>query len=964
MLSKLSYITISLQFLILACLFSLASSLSYCQKDTVDILPPQISKNSKCGEYSVIVTDNRRIRLNEDTINVDLGIRDEPIFYTERSYNFSPISLNSDFVYGKLNTRFSFQLSVKDKYKEAFAVFAVYDVAYNFQFDSVSYSPELLEIAPFTLGFGNVFIGKSATLEAQVTNITNKTITIKDLYTKSGTFYRIKGIEPDKRTLEPGEFIRVRVEYTPLGNNPNSELDRDSLIVETECLRFGISLLGVGVLPLIEVADIDFGAIPIGKKLCNTEPAFAPGVRIHNPGTGQLILDSYLGPDQFGPFYINETIMPGIRGRTVLPGADLHFHTICFEPDAPGEFFDEVRFLSNANGPDSICRLRAISYYPGLHFQAVDFGTARVGDSVIKYIVIKNDGDIPIDLTGVFFNSMTTEYKLFHGYQQTVPSFERPVRIHPMDAHGSSLLKELHIPVLYVPSNEGYTEMRINLEVSVQGNKSIAMFNYVRGFAFLPKIYAKGYEFTQRTLVNNTNPDTGFVFIRSFSETADLRIKNIRIEKSTLPAITDFIFLTDMPKDYILKRGNSIRLPVLFRPEGAGERSVKVIIYHDAYKGVSYPDKFDSTIVYVTGVGYNQVLAFDNLIIESAVHCTETSGKLRLKNISTDKEVFLMDIKIISGDIESFRVDTTKIIDDFVILQPGETHEIDVFFNPKVFYKNYFEALIRVFADVDTATALVKVNTIKYEMDIKLDTLNNVVPGMLTLKRERMPLNREFPISLISPDLDKLSIRKFLISLKFKKNDLRYFNAVERGLGIENWHTLEGFLSEIDSQHNLLEIFGEGDSDLIIGDNVIKPGFIVMLGDSGTIDVSVQSATFFGADSCVIYTYLPGQMNMSYCGSEIRNIIISSKYYNLWTEQVISSTFGSSSVIFTVAIESETEVKLFNSNGDLVETISNKILKPGEYVHELDLSKLTSGLYIVTMKSGPYYASRKFYIMN
>ncbi len=964
MLSKLSNITISLRFSVLACIFCLAYAYSYSQKDTLDILPPQISKSSNCGEFSIAVTDNRRIRLNEDTINIDLGVKDEPIFLTERSYNFSPIFLNSDFVYGRLNTRFSFKLSVIDKYKEAFAVFAVHDAAYNFQFDSVNYSPELLEVAPFLLGFGNVFIGKSTILEAKVTNITNKTIKIKRIYTNLGTVFGIKSTEPDKRILEPGEFIRVRVEYTPDGKNPNSELDRDSLIVETDCLRFGISLLGVGVLPLIEVADIDFGAVSIGKRLCNNEHPFAPGVRIHNPGTGQLILDSYLGPGQYAPFYINETIMPGIRDRTVLPNSDLYFHTICFEPDTPGEFFDAVHFLSNAKGPDSICRLRAIAYYPGLHFQAVDFGTARVGDSVIKHIVVRNDGDIPIDLTGVYFNSTTTEYRLFHGYQQVIPSFERPVRIHPMDAHGSNLIKELQIPVLYVPNNEGYTEVRINLEATVQGNQSIAMFNYVRGFAFLPKIYAKGYEFTQRTLVNNINPDTGFVFIRSFSETANLKIKDIRIEKSTLPAITDFFFPKDMPKDYLLKRGNSIRLPVLFRPESAGKRSVKVIIYHDAYKGVSHPDKFDSTIVFVTGVGYNQVLAFDNLIIEDAVHCSETSGKLRLKNISTDKEAFLTDIKIISGDIESFRVDTTKIIDEFVVLQPGGTHEIDVFFNPNIFYKNYFEALIRIFADVDTATALVKVNTIKYEMDIKLDTLKNVVPGMLTLKRERMPLNREFPISFISSDLDKLNIRKFQIFLKFKKNDLKYFNIVERGAGIENWHTLEGLLVELDSQYNLLEIYGAGESDLIFGENVVKPGFIVMLGDSGTIDVGIHSATFFDADSCVVYTYLPGQMNMSYCGSEIRNIIISSKYYNLWTEQVLSDAFGSSAIVYTVAIESETEVKLFNSHGDLVKTIANQILEPGEYVHELDLSKLTSGMYIVTMKSGPYYASRKFYIMN
>lgn len=942
----------------------MASGMSYAQKDTVDILPPQISKIGSCGNYTVIVNDNRRIRLNEDTINVDLGVRDEPIFYTERSYNFDPIKLNNDFIYGKLNPRFSFNLSVTDKYKDAFAVFAVYDAAYNFQFDSLSYSPELLELAPVSLGFGNVFIGKSSSLEARVTNITRKPINIKDIFLSKGKFFKIINIQPNVRTLEPGEFIRVRVEYSPIENNPNLELDIDSLIVTTDCLRFSISTIGVGVLPLIDVADLDFGAVPIGKKICNDETPFTPGVRIHNRGTGLLILESYEGPDFDGPFYVNEIIMPGIKGRTVLPGSDLYFQTICFEPQSPGEYFDRIEFISNANGPDSICLLRAIAYYPGLHFKAVDFGAIRVGDSVVKHIVIKNDGDIPIDLTGVFFNSMTTEYKLFHGYQQIVPSFERPIRIYPMDAHGSGLLKELLIPVLYVPNNEGYTEARINLEVSVQGNQSIVMFNYVRGFAFLPKIYAKGYEFTQRTLVNNTNSDTGFVFIRSFSETADLFIKGIRIEKSTLPAITDFIFLTDMPNEFVLKRGNSIRLPVLFRPEGAGERSVKVIIYHDAYKGVARPDKFDSTIVYVTGVGYNQVLAFDNLIIEGAIHCDETVGKLRLKNISKDKEAFLMDIKIISGDVESFRIDTTKIIDDFVILQPGESHEVDVYFNPKTFYKDYFEALIRIFADVDTATALVKVYTVKYKMDVKLDTLNNVVPGMLTLKRDRMPLNREFPISLISKDLYNLNIRKFQIFLKYKKNDLKYFNQIERGIGIDNWHTLDGFLHEIDPQYNILEIYGEGDTDLLIGENVIKPGFIVMLGDSGAIDVNIHSATFFGTDSCVVYTYLPGQMNMSYCGSEIRNIIISSKYYNLWTEQVLSRNFGSSSIIYTVAIESETEIMLFNSHGELVKIIADEVIKPGEYTHELDLSKLTSGLYLVTMKSGPYSASRKIYIMN
>ncbi|MBE2189864.1 MAG: hypothetical protein IAE98_10395 [Candidatus Kapabacteria bacterium] len=967
MFSKLKSWLKSLYLQILATLFVLPSTILVSQIDTVDILPPQIHPNSHCGEFAFVVTEIRNFQLNADTFNLDAGISNEPIFYASKSENISGIQLNSDFIPGKKNTNFSFRMSVINKYKKAFGLFAVYDdasPAKNFKFDSVLYVPDSLELAPSVLGFGNVYLGKSVILESRITNVSEFPIEIKELRLVNSTIYKIVSIEPDIRLIQPNETIRIKIEYKPIEITASDGFDTDSLVVKTNCLEFHAKMLGFGVEPYIQVDDIDFGAVPIGSKLCNDVPPFQPGVRIYNDGTGQLILGDIVPPDINGSFHVIETMTQPIKNSSVLPKSEIHFKSICFEPTQQGEFFDQIVFSSNAKGPDSICKLRAIAYLPGVHFTAVNFGSLRLGDTLEKFIVIRNDSDVPIDLTNVYMNPHSPEFRILTQKASLFPTSSKPVRIYPKNTQQPDKLTELLIPVQYTPVKEGYSEIRINLEIEVQGNNIVSMFNYVRGFAYLPKLFAKGYNYAERTLVNNVSTDTGFVYLRSFSGTADLRIQKIEIEKTEFPGINDFIFLDELPKDIVLKSNNDLRLPVIFRPEGAGKRIVKVVIYHDAYIGKTNPLRYDTTIVYLTGEGYNQVLAFENLSFAGVIHCTESTGKLKLSNISTDKEAFIMNMKIISGDVDAFEIDIEKIIDEFVIIQPGDSYELDVTFQPDVYYKDNFEAIVRVFSDVDTATAILKATTRRYDLAVKLDTLNNVVPGMLTLMLDRLPMNREFPISLVSENLPELAIRKFDITLKFRKNDLRYFDKVEPGIGIIDWHTLLAELIPLDDDYNLLHIWGEGENDLILGDDIIKPGFIVMLGDSGTIDVEIHDASFYSADSCAVYKFNHGQMHMSYCGSHVRNIIISKLVYDIKTQQIISKNHAEAELNYTVAIESPTLIRIYNSSGELVETVADYIAPKGYYTYQIDLAKYTGGMYFITMNSGPYTAVRKFFVIN
>ena len=97
--------------------------------DAIDTLPPVLSFDTECGEYHYKATELRSFSSIPDTVQFDQGIYDIQII-DSLSSNFR-LSLLTTPVITPLPriTEFKFDVTVIDKTKDAFAVFAVIDRA-------------------------------------------------------------------------------------------------------------------------------------------------------------------------------------------------------------------------------------------------------------------------------------------------------------------------------------------------------------------------------------------------------------------------------------------------------------------------------------------------------------------------------------------------------------------------------------------------------------------------------------------------------------------------------------------------------------------------------------------------------------------------------------------------------------------------------------------------------------------
>jgi hypothetical protein len=73
---------------------------------------------------------------------------------------------------------------------------------------------------------------------------------------------------------------------------------------------------------------------------------------------------------------------------------------------------------------------------------------------------------------------------------------------------------------------------------------------------------------------------------------------------------------------------------------------------------------------------------------------------------------------------------------------------------------------------------------------------------------------------------------------------------------------------------------------------------------------------------------------------------------------------SSASIDYSVGLESQTIITLYNTYGEKVATLVNEVLKPGDYnlVINIDELGLSSGSYLYKMESGPYSETKQMVI--
>lgn len=957
---------ITYMYLLLA-IFLFSKQISY-SLIVVDTLPPQINVFNNCGNYTVSVTETRDGSQNDIPQQKDVGVSFPPQLLTtnNRSFNFHPIKLHQNFVKGINNKEFSFSLDVIDKFKEAVAVFFVYDNSenQNIKYDSIRYKPKLIELSDLRVDFGNITVFDTVSITSQLKNLSDSEIIIRNISLKWGKFFKISKKINTPYLFSDTANLPISISYFPeIEISQNHSNDIDSLIIETECLRFAFPIIGKGVIPRIVVEDFDFGFIQTNTSKCygdDATPELSRGIRIHNPGTGVLIIKGIYPFDNNSYFQLSNPFSPNLVDFALHPGGEIFLKSVCFNPKEAGEFLENLVVKNNSNGPDSTARLRGIAFDEGPYITSFDFGYSRVKSKKTASISIKNSSEIPIEITGIKIKHPTLDFRIASELMSNFPSEANPILIFPETAEDG--LTEILVPIEFTPQAE-YKKDAI-VEVFFKDKSSYPdgkIFNYLYGFGIKSGIEANDYTFNPRVLINYEHSDTGKIIIKSTGITADLYIKNIIVKPVQPNSTNDFRFLSELPNDIYIKRGTSLEIPIRFRPLEVGERKIDLLIMSDAFEGDKQNSGLDTTVVSVAGNSYLKVLYAKNIDYGKNYHCSERTSFVQFFNNSNDEQARILDIQLVSGDVSAFRIEPNSYVAGIEKINPGGSINIPITFIPKDLVAGHFEAFVKLTADIDTCLAIVKAESFKLPITIKLDTVNDMIPGLLTRNKPPNFPYKDFPVYISSPNLNNHFINEYEVNLIYNRRDLMFAGIIDDGDVTKNWYFENYKEQDYDLNHKILTVKSKGLNRIVENGIIFRPVFKLLLGDTTFVNVQVGEINLFDEQNCAEILQIDGMINYSGCGLDIRNIMIAHTNYSF---NIIQSNQDNIVLESGIGLEANTNISIYNSIGELIYIVTNSTHKEGVYQFNLPIENLSNGLYFAKMNSGPFCKSIKFAIQK
>ncbi len=72
----------------------------------------------------------------------------------------------------------------------------------------------------------------------------------------------------------------------------------------------------------------------------------------------------------------------------------------------------------------------------------------------------------------------------------------------------------------------------------------------------------------------------------------------------------------------------------------------------------------------------------------------------------------------------------------------------------------------------------------------------------------------------------------------------------------------------------------------------------------------------------------------------------------------------STTIKFALPVDSRVKINVYNSLGQLVETLVDKEMESGYHEVNFDASRLTSGVYLYQLQAGEYISSRKMVLIK
>ncbi len=707
--------------------------------------------------------------------------------------------------------------------------------------------------------------------------------------------------------LNPGERLNYKVCVEPNSDFSDINAEIDVIFECDKKYTFPVTAQVTATELLAE--GYVFGKVYVSNDSC-------ANIVLTNSGKTDIVIQGFDFIQNSGQFQYDLT---GIFPLTIKSGSSAEI-PVCFAPSIKGDFMDIISFNYNLDVPVQVT-ITGIGVVSELADLDYDFGKHRVGTSTKYEFVLRNLGivDAIVKYYSIETNSVEFDISEFQAID---------IVLHPND--------EIRFNVDYNPKSIGIHQLKAYYYLDNDTNKKYSLT--LRGEGTLPTIETEDHYLGEAAVFSSLDK---IVTIVKAGGNEALSIESIKVLSGD---IASFVFDLSTFQNVKLISGEQIDLSVRFAPQFVGKHIVNLEVVSDAaenFNKVRDTFKISADCHAVDTVTYS----FTMKTPQEVLACSEYILEPKITNVGN------VSIKLNSLIVEDASIGSGEWINQLINpidIMPGDSNV----FKYKITPKAHETGRIRFFAEVNGEMAK---NPVEYQMNaitkrLILEPINDFSfhPGDTV----KIKFAGRFPAKTVVPINPRLRIEVvenafFLIP----NNDT---------LMIEDNSKKSKIPLVLEQKNNYIDI--PLSSNLILANSdalwQIDLEFQAYLANEASNPIRM----YFESDECFdsvqdsLLTNLVGV-----CVYEYRTIKL------LPNAPILKTNYNDLTDALDIEIENFTDEKynftLYNSSGQIVNSIPTLPLSKGVHLLSIDLSQLSDGLYILNV-DGIRLKNNKIFIKN
>lgn len=906
----------------------------------------------------------------------------------------------------------NFEVKVLDKTKDATATIKVVSRSGKFVEKTYTYLADKISWTPNKLDFGTIAYNTPSTMTFTIKNLSvDRPAPVKSIRVMGGT--NVFTVDPaGPFTLAPQEVRTINVTAT-IKTSPEVV---DTVLVELACyIQKTVELRVRGEEPKIYVSDVDWGTIPASSLGVQRTVTIQNGSRVPLLITGyqQSLLDGT--GNFFDPVTVDGKPLLSVFPLTVAGNAKFEFK-VSYSPKGVISVNHrvDVPFYSNAVVVDSIAILQGsgnnvqIAAYASPWIERVidDIQTAAGIGQYTQQIKFENLGAQPVTyFAPQFRGSDVGNFKIVD--LGNVGAF-------PIELQGGGANQTRFITVAFVPTelpNRGAERNNYNVELvfpttALDGAKKDVVVK-LEGTAWQPQVKGNDLDFNvdnggapfnvgdaeivRRIPITNEHFQGLSSPLGNPSGTYGVVVTAITL--SNAAASFEFLNAPTVQNPWVIKPGDApMILDVRFNPNLAGTFTADYTIYSDVGTNGQAPYNPTYKLLAVVEGGEFSVTgdAGDQYIFNTKdlnISIRHTEAVTRRFNIAqpTGPDADRFAISASTIDVAPGAEGVVKVVfnPDFVtklaldqtdLNNPTDQWTIKAKKGGILWRTGLFTADVTVEDDQNkkTQTATVSGNGLFLETTDRIkDNYSVKAGGSVDVS---VDLDAA-PESLDAVGLTELRVRLGKYDPKLVKPRINVSDIITAGTQSEGWTVLA-----VTSYGRPTDPFNSIEIDL--ADRRATPSPVRNIKDANSNPVPVfkvrfdafldqnQTGGFTTAVESYVYTVdfdnsgerkdytlfrdIPGKITVQLpCATTTRLVRLGAVAFAI-TPMRPNPVTRSGVISYSIGINADTRIVLYNSMGEEVQTLLNQKVQAGTYEMTVDFSQLSAGTYYYRVVSGPF----------